>query len=158
MSKIKKEQLSERERIETLDVLYTAAGSLRGREAMKRFLRDLLTESERFMLGRRILIARMLLSGVPYEDVSERLRVGHDTIGRVQRWLSDELPGYENAIEGLRKEHEKRKREEEGRAAFARMKRKHPLHFLLFPWPKGYGPKGKIKQSKREQKGEQKHG
>jgi len=68
-------ELSEKERITTLDALYTAAGSLKGREAMKLFLRDLLTESERIMLGRRILIARLLLTGATRRDIGKRMRV-----------------------------------------------------------------------------------
>jgi uncharacterized protein YerC len=42
--------LTKKQRIETLDALYTAASSARGRKAVKLFLRDLLTESERKML------------------------------------------------------------------------------------------------------------
>ncbi len=40
-------KLSDKEKMVTLDALYTAAGSLRGRADMKAFLRDLLTPSER---------------------------------------------------------------------------------------------------------------
>lgn len=136
-------ELNDTERIETLDALYTAASSLRGREGMKAFLRDLLTPSERIMLGRRILIARFLIEHVPYEEITRRLRVGYDTVLRVQRWLDDQLPGYERAVRGIKRAHDRRKRHAENRASFAALKRKYPLHFLLFPWPKGYGPKGK---------------
>ena len=127
-------ELGEKERIATLDALYTAASSLHGREEMKLFLRDLLTESERVMLGRRILIARLLLLGTPRRDTGRRLRVGLDTVQRVERWLRDRFPGYENAIRGLEKELDRRKK---WRAAvepgsFTALKRKYPLHFLLF--------------------------
>src|ERR1700685_4069884 len=96
--KVKPQKLSDLERIKTLDSLYTAAGTVRGREAMKLFLRDLLTESERIMLGRRILIARQLIGGKTYKEIANAMGVGMDTVGRVQKWLSDQLPGYENAI------------------------------------------------------------
>ena len=62
-------ELMPKERIATLDALYTAVNSLRGREAVKLFLRDLLTESERIMLGRRIIVARRLLAGDRYDDI-----------------------------------------------------------------------------------------
>ena len=132
--KRKATELSEQERIETLDALYTAAGSLRGREAMKNFLRDLLTESERIMLGRRILIARALLMGSSAQDISEKMRVGMDTIYRVEKWLQDQFPGMENAVKGLEKEldRRRRKREASNPFTFAHLKRKYPLHFLLF--------------------------
>lgn len=129
-------ELSEQERIKTLDALYTAAANIRGRAAMKLFLRDLLTESERIMLGRRILIARLLLQGETYESIGMRLGTSHPTIGRVHRWLRDQLPGYETAIQGFEDDLDKRdfKRKYANSLLF-RLKRRYPLHFLLFPDP-----------------------
>jgi len=135
--KVRAKELSEKQRIETLDALYTAAGTVRGREATKLFLRDLLTESERIMLGRRIIIARKLISGVIYDDIATELRVGHDTIGRIQHWLDDQLPGYEKAIAELEKElHKRQTKKLYATSAIVRLKKKYPLHFLLFPTPK----------------------
>ena len=119
----------------TLDALYTAASVLKGRDAIKLFLRDLLTPSERVMLGRRIIIARMLIAGESYDEIGERLRVGRATIGRVHRWLTDQFPGFENAIKEMEREFEQRKRRGP-LISYAYMKRKYPLHFLLFPEPK----------------------
>lgn len=131
--KVRAKTLSDQQRIETLDALYTAAGSLRGREAMKLFLRDLLTESERIMLGRRITIARRLIAGNSYNEIAAELKVGHDTIHRVRRWLEDQLPGYEQAIQGLETEFKKRaEKKHYATSALYRLKKKHPGHFLLF--------------------------
>jgi len=135
--KIQRKNLSDNEQMIILDALYTSAGSVRGRDAMKRFLRDLLTESERIMLGRRILIARALMTGSSYDEIVSEMRVGPDTIRRVHIWLEDQIPGYENAIRGL--EDEKRKRlnnSQYRKSVLYRLKKKYPLHFLLFPWPK----------------------
>jgi uncharacterized protein YerC len=135
--KIKARELSDKQRMTILDTLYTAAGTVKGREAMKEFLRDVLTESERIMVGRRLLIARHLIGGKTYEDIAETLRVGHDTIRKVDRWLNDQMPGYENALKGLEKELAKRaQRKLYATSALARLKKKYPLHFLLFPTPK----------------------
>ncbi len=139
--KVRAKELPDRLRMETLDVLYTAAGAVRGRAAMKLFLRDLLTESERIMLGRRILIARRLLAGDRHDDIETQLRVGRDTIQRVQRWLTDQLPGYEQAIQEMEKEFKLRQKRYEDKRLYAtsalyRLKKKYPLHFLLFPTPK----------------------
>src|SRR3990167_8089439 len=106
--KVRAKQLTEKQRIEVLDSLYTAAGAVRGRKAMKLFLRDLLTESERIMLGRRILIARKLIAGDSQRDIEARLHVGKDTVWGVERRLLDQFPGYEQAIAELEKEIEKR--------------------------------------------------
>lgn len=141
--KVKASELTKEDRIGVLDALYTAAGTVKGRADMKMFLRDLLTESERIMLGRRILIARMLLAGCSHRYIAAGLGVGFDTISRVGRWLEDKMPGYEKAIEGMRREQEQRywksdagKGELYRTSTLYRLKKKYPLHFLLFPWPK----------------------
>ncbi len=137
--KRKKDDLSKEDYIKTLDYLYTAAGSVHGRDGMKTFLKDLLTPSERIMLGRRIWIARLLLAGHSQREIGERLKVGPNTVSKVEQWLSDQFPGYETAITGLEKELDRRavRRESfEDPFSFAALKRKYPLHFLLFKSPK----------------------
>ena len=130
-------ELSKEEQIKTLDSLYTAASAVRGRAAMKSFLRDLLTESERIMLGRRILIARLLLSGETYEGVYDRLGASPGTIRNVDRWLQDQIPGYEDAIHALEEELGKREfKKKYATSMLYRFKKRYPLHFLLFPEPK----------------------
>lgn len=139
--KVRAKELSNEDRISTLDTLYTAASAIRGRAAMKMFLKDLLTESERIMLGRRIRVARQILAGRSSDDIAEEMHVGYDTIYKVRRWLDDQLPGYENAIQSMEQEFEKRKKKGDDKYLYAtsalyRLKKKYPLHFLLFPWPK----------------------
>lgn len=137
--KKKIEDLTKQERITTLDLLYTAAASVKGREAMKLFLRDLLTTSERVMLGRRIWIARLLLAGEGSAEIGRKLKVGSNTVWRVGKWLEDQFPGYEQALQGLEKEMDTRALKREASVepfSFAALKRKYPLHFLLFPSPK----------------------
>lgn len=138
--------LTAEEKRRTLDMLYTATASLRGREAMRLFLRDLLTESERIMLGRRIWIARLLLSGETYDEIASLLRVGNSTIRRVDRWLNEQIPGYEKAIQGIEDVVDKRALAAERREnpfSYAALKKKYPLHFLLFPAPR---PKQKFRE------------
>ncbi|TAJ14912.1 hypothetical protein EPO56_01565 [Patescibacteria group bacterium] len=131
--------LKKEEFIRTLDMLYTAAGAVKGRDAMKLFLRDLLTPSERIMLGRRIWIARLLLAGTERRNIMKKLKVGPNTIEKVARWLHDQFPGYEEALKGLEREMDNRALKREVTTdpfSFAAMKRRYPLHFLLFPTPK----------------------
>lgn len=136
--KIRASELSGADKLATLDALYTAAGTLRGRDATQQFLRDLLTESERIMLGRRILIARELLSGATYDDIVETYGVGRDTIRRIARWLDDQLPGYDTVIADMEREFKERNEKLEDQKKYAtsalnRLKKKYPMHFLLFP-------------------------
>lgn len=131
------EELTKEETMATLDSLYTAASAIKGRNAIKLFLRDLLTSSERIMLGRRIIIARMIIAGESYDEIADRLRVGRATIGRVHRWLKDQFPGFEQAIKEMEREFDNRARKAPLEPfSYAWMKRKYPLHFLLFPKPK----------------------
>lgn len=139
--KVRPRELDDKARMHTLDALYTAASTLKGRAAVKLFLRDLLTPSERIMLGRRILIARMLLSGHTAREISKRMKVGSDTVYRVEQWLHDQMPGYEQAIKEMEKEFTRRKAKYIDKKLYAtsalyRLKKKYPLHFLLFPTPK----------------------
>ena len=135
--KVKLDKISEKEKMITLDTLYTAASTVKGRGAVKSFLKDLLTPSERIMLGRRIIIARKLLAGNTHDDIVQGMKVGADTVQKIQRWLNDQLPDYENAIAGLEREFDKRQVQKlrPGNILFG-LKRKYPLHFLLFPTPK----------------------
>jgi uncharacterized protein YerC len=129
--------LTKEETIVTLDTLYTASSSIKGRDAMKLFLRDLLTPSERIMLGRRIIIARMLMAGNSYSQIGKRLHVGYATVRRVHKWLEDQFPGFENSIKEMEKEFDRRAgKVSTGNSLVARLKKKYPLHFLLFPQPK----------------------
>ena len=102
---------------------------------MKGFLRDLLTESERVMLGRRVLIARKLINGEGYDSIQTELKVAPNTIRRVEQWLDDQIPGYEIAIENYEKELGERKRKSKipRLGTLAYLKKKYPLHFLFFP-------------------------
>jgi len=94
----------------------------------------LLTESERIMIGRRIIIAQRLLEDKSYVEIKQELGVGVDTIMRVHKWLEDENYGYEETIKKLEKEYKNRKWSEKnpGTSGFAQLKRRYPLHFFLF--------------------------
>lgn len=132
--KRKPKDLTKEETIATLDALYTAASAIKGRDAIKLFLRDLLTPSERIMLGRRIIIARMLIAGESYREIGQRLQVGSATVRRVERWLEDQFPGFEQAVAEMEKEFNSRSRKariEPFSAAW--MKRKYPLSFWFIP-------------------------
>lgn len=134
--KKKLDQLTDHQKMQTLDLLYTAAGAVKGRDATKAFLKELLTPSERIMLGRRIWIARLLLAGHTHAEIGEELEVGPNTIARVDKWLQKQMPGYRKAIAELEKEMKHRQDKIEiarDPFSFKALKKKYPLHFLLFP-------------------------
>ena len=134
--KIRPRKIDNKEKIEYLDALYTAVESLKSREEVKNFLRDLLTEGERIMVGRRIIIAKRLLNEEPYEQIIREMRVGGDTITRVHRWLEDDVHGYEKVVKKLERvlesRQEKRNRANVDPFSFQGLKKRYPLHFFLF--------------------------
>ena len=134
--KVRPRKINGKEKMKYLDALYTAMASLKSRNEIKNFLRDLLTESERIMVGRRIVVAQRLLEDKTYDEIRKEIGVGIDTIMRVQRWLSGDEGGYEKAVKELNKVLGYRKKiydkEVYGPGSFKWLKRRYPLHFLLF--------------------------
>ena len=134
--KVRPRKVNRKDKIKYLDSLYTAVSTFKSREEIKNFLKDLLTESERIMIGRRILIAQMLLEDKTYDQIIQELHVGADTIIRVHRWLEDESDGYEKAVAGLKKELNSTKQRIEKSAlepySFTWLRKKYPLHFFIF--------------------------
>ena len=137
MPKVNLRKLDSKSKMKYLDLLWTSIAQLKTRDGVKQFFKDLLSESEAIMLARRIEIAKRLLEGRSYDSIAEELKVGKDTIGRVQRWLTSGFGGYEKGINGFNKELKKRfdKTKIDNTAepySFDWLKQKYPLHFLLF--------------------------
>jgi len=137
--KVKYNQLSKEEKMKFLGDFYSMVASLRDREEVKNFLKDLLTLSETVMLSRRLQIAKMLLGGETHEQIRQELKVGYSTIAGVQRWLQAGFGGYEKILKrydnNLRdKQYRKDKQVTKKRNipyTFSWLRHKYPLHFLL---------------------------
>lgn len=118
-----------------LDLLWTSIAELKSREEVKNFFKDLLSESEAIMLSRRIMIAKYLLEDKSYDEISELLGAGKATIANIHSWLVSGFKGYENAIKKFKSAVDKRlpKTEEPSMPySFSWLRKKYPLHFLLF--------------------------
>ena len=85
-----------------MDWFCGALCELKGRQAIRNFLKDLLNRQERLMLVRRLQIADMLLQGATYKDIIDRLHCGPATVSRVERWLHFGRGGYLEALTGAR--------------------------------------------------------
>lgn len=137
MARVNLKSLKTNTKARYLDLLWTSIAQLETREETELFFKDLLSESEAVMLARRIEIARRLLEGESYDNIIQELKVGKDTIGRVQRWLVSGFGGYEKAFKGLNRKLNKRLSETKPENAmesysFNWLKKKYPLHFVLF--------------------------
>lgn len=125
---------------QTLEAVHLATKDLKGPDAVTNFLSSLLTESELLMLGRRLLIARLLLENVTHLEIRTRLRVSPNTVWHVSRWLQEKIPEYGMTLKAIEKESQAkssartRKSHKDTTApfSFADLKRRYPMHFLLF--------------------------
>ena len=129
-------RLEAKERMEYLDLLWTSIAELESRDEVKNFFKDILSETEAVMLARRILIAQKLLAGRGYDEIVEELKTSHVTVSRVNQWLISGFGGYKNAIKkfeiAVKRRFKTSLTSEEIAYSFGWLKKRYPLHFLLF--------------------------
>lgn len=78
--------------------LTSAVLLLKNADEAKRFLRDLLTESELIEFGNRWKAARMLSENRPYTEITEQTGLSSTTVARVSKWLNKGMGGYKKII------------------------------------------------------------
>lgn len=86
--------LNEIERAHLLAELAFALSTVKNPEEASKFLIDLLSREEVTMLARRLRIARDLLRGDTFGQISWRWKVSKGTIARVSEWLKTSGEGY----------------------------------------------------------------
>ena len=91
------------EPIPGLDDLAEALLSLRTRDELRRFLRDLCTFPELEALAHRWQTALLLERGVPYVEIAARVPTSTATVTRVAQWLKHGTGGYRIALERARR-------------------------------------------------------
>ena len=85
------------------DGLADALLTLRDRDEMLRFLRDLCTFQELEALTHRWQIVQLLEQHVPYLEIAERVGASTTTVTRVAQWLRHGAGGYRTALDRLRR-------------------------------------------------------
>lgn len=132
--KVKYHNLSEFEKKKYLGEFYSMVASLRNRDEVKKFFKDLLTLSEVVMISRRIQVAKLLLEGKSYEEIRKDLKVGFANICQVEKWLYNGFGGYKEVISRYNKKGSGNLKTDKFSAApfsLDAIRRKYPLHFLL---------------------------
>ncbi len=61
---------------------------------VEKILNGLLTNDEKIKIGRRILIAEYVASGIGIDEISSRLNVGKNTISKVSKALNDDFEWF----------------------------------------------------------------
>lgn len=82
---------------------------LKSHKEAKKFLRDLLTESELVEFGNRWKAARMLEKKAPYTAIIKETGLSSTTIARVSDWLSGGMDGYKLILKRINKNYGKQK-------------------------------------------------
>ncbi len=119
-----------------LDALYAALDFAKERNEIKSFINDILTEGEKVMVGRRILIAKRLLTKQPYRKIVAEMGVGLDTVYRVRKWLGGRYKGYEMVVEKIKKAVRPMKQKSEFKdyyptSGFAEIRRRYKSYYWL---------------------------
>lgn len=118
--------------------LWDALLAMKETKRFTAFLSNLLTDSEVIMLARRIRIAKMLIAGHSQDAIQRALHCGFPTIQAVDTWLRKDFENYQVVLQPLYEEARRRamskarKREPIIPGSFRDLRRKYPLHFLLF--------------------------
>jgi hypothetical protein len=109
-----------------------AAARMRGDAPALASVEQLLTPEERIKIGRRVLIAQAILHGKTRYEINELLSVSPNTYAQVRKWLSEELPAYTPKPQKVTSGKQAKKKEYVVPFSYEDMKRRYPMHFLLF--------------------------
>jgi len=101
MAQVSKRFLHKKVEERILDLFWTSLSSLSTKQKVALFLNDLLTQTEKIMLSKRLAIAFMLMKGHGYPTINDRLKVSDPTIWNVKTGLSLRGKGYKMAIEQI---------------------------------------------------------
>ncbi len=88
-------------RNEQTDLLVEAILKLQSKEDAYRFFEDVCTIAEMKSMAQRIEVARMLRSGVTYQEIAKETGASSATISRVNRALIYGADGYRRVLDAL---------------------------------------------------------
>ena len=83
--------------------LFEALRSLKSRQELEEFLRDLCTLGELEAMAHRWQVARLVDRGLPYTEIAEKTGASTATVTRVAHWLNHGEGGYRTAIDRAKK-------------------------------------------------------
>ncbi|KKU81038.1 MAG: TrpR protein [Parcubacteria group bacterium GW2011_GWA2_47_8] len=82
------------EKIKNSEGFLDVAGTLKNKEEVRAFLRDIMTPEEMMMYQRRLQVATLLEAGWTYEAIHKELHVGMGKISSVKKALDSSGEGY----------------------------------------------------------------
>ena len=94
-------KLQEKHKKIVLTEFYKAVINLKNLKEAEKFFTDLLNLSESAMLSRRLIAAEKLYQGKTFDEVTQELKMGKDTVAKVSHWLQDG-EGYKLIVKRLK--------------------------------------------------------
>lgn len=104
MAKISRWRLSSIQEKEVYELLQKSLAKLGSVLEVNAFLEDLLTPTEKTMLGKRLFIAILLIKGFTYEAIIDAIHVSPPTIHNVNFSLKHGHAGYQKVINNIIRE------------------------------------------------------
>lgn len=115
-----------------LKALYGVAEGMKGEDAVVEFIENMLTENEQLIIGRRVLLTQMLLTGHSHTEIKEKLHISPNTFVRLRRWAKKQAPNYNEIVKYFKEERSGETKRRSGFTfPFGGAKKKTPTHFLL---------------------------
>lgn len=106
MSQVSKVKLEGIVQKELYDEFSWIVSELKDSKEVESFFSELLTQTEKIMLTKRLAIAVLLTRGYTYRDIRKVLRVSFPTIRSMQFWLNHGRGGLKGAVEKILKRRE----------------------------------------------------
>jgi len=82
------------------EIFLSTLSSLK-RDSATDFVDDLLSETEKVMLAKRLSIALMTIKGYGPTEISDTLKVSQSTVNNVKKWLNLKGGGYRTTLEKI---------------------------------------------------------
>lgn len=82
--------------------LFEAILSLKTKDECRRFFRDLCTLEEMADMSDRWQMVKLLVKGISYRDIAQKLAVSTTTVARVANWTSKGEGGYQLVVKRLK--------------------------------------------------------
>lgn len=110
MGKIKPHNIDRKEKQEIITELFRVIDKIKSKEELVSFFLGVLTASESLMLARRIQIAQLLIEEMGYEEIQRKLKVGSQTIHKIDQWINTGDRDLEKWLKNLIKKEDKKKK------------------------------------------------
>lgn len=107
MGRVSKRPLNPEVRRQILDTFVHGFSKVIEEKDMSKLINDLLTPSEKIMLGKRLMAALLLERGYSYGQINELLKLTNATINTIRRELDKGGQGYRIIVQLLKKKETK---------------------------------------------------